>query len=248
MYRPDFFHNIRWLKKNPLSHKQFSCTAFYVSPAEWKWMTCPFLLPPPPPPNSVFAFVWSLSNSWNVFLCRKNPPDSPLVHIKSKWKKNGLSGGRKGEWRERVFFCGIDDRVLFFFLPPTLYLLLCDLYQIHGKSFYAERTPPPPNSPLVHIKSKWKKNGLSGGRKGEWRDRVFFCGIDDRDIYISVWIKSGTKKSGIFMLFFWMYIVFFYFLPFHLDFYLLINFRSSGKWIFETLMHSNSWSHALNHL
>ena len=57
----------------------FSSTAFYVSPAEWKWMTCPFLLLP----NS---FLW-----------------------------------------------------------------------YHGKYFYAERTPPPPNSPLVHIKSKWKK-------------------------------------------------------------------------------------------
>ena len=37
--------------------------------------------------------------SLKVFLCRKNPPppNSPLVHIKSKWKKkNGLSGGGGG--------------------------------------------------------------------------------------------------------------------------------------------------------
>ena len=29
--------------------------------------------------------------SWKVFLCRKNPPNSPLVHIKSKWKKKRMA-------------------------------------------------------------------------------------------------------------------------------------------------------------
>ena len=30
--------------------------------------------------------------SWKVFLCRKNPPpNSPLVHIKSKWKKKRMT-------------------------------------------------------------------------------------------------------------------------------------------------------------
>ena len=41
------------------------------------------------------------------------------------------------------------------------------------------------------------------------------------DIYICVCeTKVEQKKSGIFMLFFRMYIVFFYFLPFHLYFYI----------------------------
>ena len=41
----------------------------------------------------------------------------------------------------------------------------------------------------------------------------------DRDIYACV-KQKWNKKSGIFMLFFRMYIVFFYFLAFHLDFYI----------------------------
>ena len=42
----------------------------------------------------------------------------------------------------------------------------------------------------------------------------------DRDIYMCVCEAIVEQKSGIFMLFFRMYIVFFYFLPFHLDFYI----------------------------
>ena len=47
------------------------------------------------------------------------------------------------------------------------------------------------------------------------------CGIDDRQKYLCVCeTKVEQKKSGIFMVFFRMYIVSFYFLPFHLNFYI----------------------------
>ena len=139
----------------------FSCTAFYVSPAEWKWMTCPFLLLP----NS---FLW-----------------------------------------------------------------------YHGKYFYAERTPP--NSPLVHIKSKWKKKMASVGEVGGfwWREMI------DRDIYVCVKQKWNKKKWNIYAV---VLNVYCFLSSTSLRLLHLINFNSSGKWIFETLMHSNSCSHALNHL
>ena len=49
----------------------------------------------------------------------------------------------------------------FFLPPPTLYLLLCDIYQIHGKSFYAERTPP--HLPFSAHKKQVKKRMASVG-------------------------------------------------------------------------------------
>ena len=52
------------------------------------------------------------------------------------------------------------------FSSLTLYLLcvISIKRHIYGKSFYAERTPP--NSPLVHIKSKWKKEWPQWGSGG----------------------------------------------------------------------------------
>ena len=103
-----------------------------------------------------------------------------------------------------------------FLLPaPTLYLLLCDVYQIHGKPFYAERTPPP-QLPFSAHKKQVKKR-MASVKAGGWMEgeNVFVW-----HIYVCVKQKWNKKKCGIFMLFFHMYIVFFYFLPFHLDFYI----------------------------
>ena len=70
-----------------------------------------------------------------------------------------------------------------FLLPPQLCCVISSKRHIHGKSFYAERTPP--NSPLVHTKSKWKKimasvGEVGGGGGGSWREMI------DRDIYVCV--------------------------------------------------------------
>ena len=48
---------------------------------------------------------------------------------------------------------------------PTLYLLLCHIYQnaLLWKVFLCRKNPPP-NSPLVHIKSKWKKEWPQWGK------------------------------------------------------------------------------------
>ena len=68
----------------------------------------------------------------------------------------------------------------------------------------------PPNSPLVHTKSKWKKEWPQWGKWGGFMEG------DDRQRYIYVCVKQKqNKKSGIFMLFFRMYIVFFSFTFFH---------------------------------
>ena len=103
MYTPDFFQNIRCLEKKHFLINSFSCTAFYVSPAEWKLMNCPFLLPP------------------QLFIC----------------------------------FCVISIK-----------------RHIYGKSFYAERTPPPPQLPFSAHKKQVEKRmasvgeveGVDGGR------------------------------------------------------------------------------------
>ena len=78
----------------------------------------------------------------------------------------------------------------------------------------------PPNSPLVHTKSKWKKEwpqwGKWGGGGGSWREMI------DRDIYMCVCeAKVEQKKWNIYAVLSNVYcFLFFYFLPFHLDFYI----------------------------
>ena len=120
MCTPDFFHNIRCLKKKHFLINSFSCTAFYVSPAEWKWMTCRFLL------------------------------------------------------------------------PPQLFCVISIKRHIHGKSFYAEPPPPLPPPPQLsfsaHKKQVEKRVASVGEVGGSWREMI------DRDIYVCVWSKSGTKK------------------------------------------------------
>ena len=65
-------------------------------------------------------------------------------------------------------------------------------------------------------KKQVKKRMASVGAGGVDGGRECFCVA-----YICVCeTKVEQKKCGIFMLFFQMYIVFFYFLPFHLDFYI----------------------------
>ena len=44
--------------------------------------------------------IYQKAHSWKVFLCRKNPPNSPLVHTKSKWEKEWPQWG--GPWREMI--------------------------------------------------------------------------------------------------------------------------------------------------
>ena len=74
-----------------------------------------------------------------------------------------------------------------FLLPPQLCCVISIKRHIHGKSFYAERTPP--NSPLVHTKSKWKKEWPQWGKwGGSWREMI------DRDIYMCVCEAKVEQK------------------------------------------------------
>ena len=77
---------------------------------------------------------------------------------------------------------------LFVLPPPTLYLLLCDIYleAQSWKAFLCRKNPPPSNSPLVHIKMQVKRGfplhvGVGGGG-GVDEGRLCVCGIDDRYI------------------------------------------------------------------
>ena len=77
-----------------------------------------------------------------------------------------------------------------FLLPaPTLYLLLCDVYQIHGKPFYAERTPPP-QLPFSAHKKQVKKR-MASVKAGGWMEgeNVFVW-----HIYVCVKTKVEQKK------------------------------------------------------
>ena len=106
---------------------------------------------------------------------------------------------------------------------------------ISWKVFLCRKTPP--NSPLVHIKSKWKK---------EWPEVGGLMEGDDRQRYICVCeAKVEQKKWNIYAV---LLNVYCFLSSISLRLLHLINFTSSGKLIFETLMHSNSCSHALNHL
>ena len=72
---------------------------------------------------------------------------------------------------------------------PTL---LCDIYQkAHSpKVFLCRKTPPPPsNSPLVHIKSKWKKEWHQWGKWGL---------MEGDDIYIYVTVNMCNQGICVF--------------------------------------------------
>ena len=138
---------------------------------------------------------------------------------------------------------GNEWLVLFFFLPNSVFAL-CDIYQkAHLWKVFLCRTTPP-NSPVVHIKSKWKKEWPQWGKWGGgwWRDLI------DRDIYMCVCEAKVEQKKVEYLCYSFECILFSFTSSISLRLLHLINFSSSGKWIFETLMHSNSWSDALNHL
>ena len=99
MYTPDFFHNIRCLKKKTLSHKQFFLYSILCISSLVEMNDLSFSSSSP----TLLCDIYQKAHSWKVFLCRKNPPNSPLVHTKSKWKKEWPQWGKwGGSWREMI--------------------------------------------------------------------------------------------------------------------------------------------------
>ena len=84
-----------------------------------------------------------------------------------------------------------------------------------------QKEPPPPNSPLVHIKSKWKKKRMASvGEVGGLMEG------DDRDIYVCVKQKWNKKKWNIYAV---VLNVYCFLSSISLRLLHLINFSSSGK-------------------
>ena len=100
-----------------------------------------------------------------------------------------------------------------FLLPPQLCCVISIKRHIHGKSFYAERTPQLPFSAhKKQVEKEWPQWGKWGG---SWREMI------DRDIYMCVKQKWNKNKWNIYAVLSNVYcFLFFYFLPFHLDFYI----------------------------
>ena len=101
---------------------------------------------------------------------------------------------------------------------PTL--LTCDIYQkAHSwKIFlYRKNPPPPPQLPFSAHKKQVEKRMASVGEVGGFMEG------DDRRRYIYVCVKQkwNKKKWNIYAVLSNVYcFLFFYFLPFHLDFYI----------------------------
>ena len=99
-----------------------------------------------------------------------------------------------------------------FLLPPQLCCVISIKRHIHGKSFYAERTPQLPFS--AHKKQVEKRMASVGEVGGSWREMI--------EIYICVCeAKVEQKKWNIYAVLSNVNcFLFFYFHPFHLDFYI----------------------------
>ena len=110
-----------------------------------------------------------------------------------------------------------------FLLPYQLCCVISIKRHIHGKSFYAERTPQLPFS--AHKKQVEKRMASVGKVGGSWREMI------DRYIYICVCEAKVEQKKEDYLCCSFEYIVFSFLLLSSISLRLLhlINFSSSGK-------------------